>query len=235
METPIRLFRSWKRRRSSGRSDNLSQSIWSVLAEALGCSDSRWHAARSAKRNPQNTIRSSLSATATKRDTMVRRHPRQARERPRNGAPNGPPLRFHGTQRGVFPDLGRQSVAVRLLTLGIYSARGEVRLKRYLCSHTELDGSAFEFRTTPLAILRGRAMALALLGGFALSGVLLPIMRLEFTIVLLRVLTPWIVVAASRSLRMLRDPHLRACSSTARGRRPRRCEWRSTVTGAATL
>jgi hypothetical protein len=47
-------------------------------------------------------------------------------------------------------------------------------------------------------------MVLALLGGIALSGILLPIMRLEFTIILLRVLTRWIV-AASRSLRMVRD------------------------------
>ncbi|MDQ2962333.1 MAG: YjgN family protein [Pseudomonadota bacterium] len=89
------------------------------------------------------------------------------------------------------------SLFLSVVTLGIYSAWGKVRKKRYLYSHTELDGTGFEFRATPLAILRGRVIALVLLGGFALSGHVLPIMQLVFIIVLLA-LTPWIVVAASR-------------------------------------
>src|SRR6202158_5406586 len=89
------------------------------------------------------------------------------------------------------------SLFLSVVTLGIYSAWGKVRKKRYLYSHTELDGSGSEFRATPLAILRGRALALVLLGGFALSGHVLPIMQLVFIIILLA-LTPWIVVAASR-------------------------------------
>jgi uncharacterized membrane protein YjgN (DUF898 family) len=89
------------------------------------------------------------------------------------------------------------SLFLSVVTLGIYSAWGKVRKKRYLYSHTELDGTGFEFRATPLAILRGRVIALVLLGGFALSGHVLPIMQLAFVLILL-VLTPWIVVAASR-------------------------------------
>jgi uncharacterized membrane protein YjgN (DUF898 family) len=89
------------------------------------------------------------------------------------------------------------SLFLSVVTLGVYSAWGKVRKKRYLYSHTELDGTGFEYRATPLAILRGRVIALALLGGFALSGHLLPIMQLVFILILL-VLTPWIVVTASR-------------------------------------
>ena len=89
------------------------------------------------------------------------------------------------------------SLFLSVVTLGIYSAWGKVRKKRYLYAHTELDGTGFEFRATPLAILRGRVIALVLLGGFALSGHVLPIMQLVFIIILLA-LTPWIVVAASR-------------------------------------
>ena len=89
------------------------------------------------------------------------------------------------------------SLFLSVVTLGIYSAWGKVRKKRYLYSHTELDGTGFEFRATPLAILRGRVIALVLLGGFALSGHVLPIMQLVFIVILLA-LTPWIVVAASR-------------------------------------
>jgi uncharacterized membrane protein YjgN (DUF898 family) len=89
------------------------------------------------------------------------------------------------------------SLFLSVVTLGIYSAWGKVRKKRYLYAHTKLDGTGFEFRATPLAILRGRVIALLLLGGFALSSHVLPIMQLVFIIILL-VLTPWIVVAASR-------------------------------------
>jgi uncharacterized membrane protein YjgN (DUF898 family) len=103
---------------------------------------------------------------------------------------------FTGRSGGYFR-IWVVSLFLSVVTLGIYSAWGKVRKKRYLYSHTELDGTGFEFRATPLAILRGRVIALVLLGGFALSGHLLPIMQLVFIIILL-VLTPWIVVAASR-------------------------------------
>ena len=89
------------------------------------------------------------------------------------------------------------SLCLSLLTLGIYSAWGKVRKRRYLFAHTRLDGSGFEYRAAPMAILKGRVMALALFGGFALSGHFLPVMQLAL-IVLLLLLTPWIVVASSR-------------------------------------
>ena len=106
--------------------------------------------------------------------------------------------RFDFTGRsGEYFRIWVVSLFLSVVTLGIYSAWGKVRKKRYLYSHTELDGTGFEFRAAPLAILRGRVIALVLLGGFALSGHVLPIMQLVFIIILL-VLTPWIVVAASR-------------------------------------
>ena len=106
--------------------------------------------------------------------------------------------RFDFTGRsGEYFRIWVVSLCLSVATLGIYSAWGKVRKKRYLYAHTELDGTGFEFRATPLAILRGRVIALVLLGGFALSSHVLPIMQLVFIIVLLA-LTPWIVVAASR-------------------------------------
>ena len=106
--------------------------------------------------------------------------------------------RFDFTGRsGEYFRIWVVSLFLSVVTLGIYSAWGKVRKKRYLYSHTELDGTGFEFRATPLAILKGRVIALVLLGGFALSGHVLPLMQLVFIIILL-VLTPWIVVAASR-------------------------------------
>jgi uncharacterized membrane protein YjgN (DUF898 family) len=106
--------------------------------------------------------------------------------------------RFDFTGRsGEYLRIWIVSLFLSVVTLGIYSAWGKVRKKRYLYSHTELDGTGFEFRAAPLAILRGRVIALLLLGGFALSSHVFPLMQLAF-IVLLLVLTPWIVVAASR-------------------------------------
>jgi len=106
--------------------------------------------------------------------------------------------RFDFTGRnGEYFRIWIVSLFLSIATLGIYSAWGKVRKKRYLYSHTELDGTGFEFRATPLAILRGRVIALVLLGGFALSSHVLPIMQLVFILILLA-LTPWIVVAASR-------------------------------------
>ncbi|MEP6657360.1 MAG: YjgN family protein [Betaproteobacteria bacterium] len=106
--------------------------------------------------------------------------------------------RFNFTGRtGEYFRIWAVSLFLSVVTLGVYSAWGKIRKKRYLYSHTELDGTGFEFRATPLAILKGRVIALVLLGGFALGGHVLPLAQLVFIVVLL-VLTPWIVVAASR-------------------------------------
>src|SRR5213075_574137 len=82
------------------------------------------------------------------------------------------------------------SLCLSLATLGIYSAWGKVRKKRYLYAHTELDGTGFDYRASPLAILRGRVLALLLFGGFALSAHFMPLLELAF-IALLVVLSPW--------------------------------------------
>jgi uncharacterized membrane protein YjgN (DUF898 family) len=89
------------------------------------------------------------------------------------------------------------SLCLSLFTLGVYSAWGKVRKRRYLYAHTRVDGSGFEYRAEPVAILKGRAIALMLFGGFALSGHFLPLAQLAF-VALLLLLAPWVVVASSR-------------------------------------
>ena len=51
-----------------------------------------------------------------------------------------------------------------LSTLGIYSAWAKVRRTRYLWQNTRLDGFAFDYHARPIAILRGRILALSLFG-----------------------------------------------------------------------
>jgi uncharacterized membrane protein YjgN (DUF898 family) len=50
------------------------------------------------------------------------------------------------------------SLCLSLLTIGVYSAWGKVRKRRYLYAHTKLDGTGFDYRASPLAILRGRVL-----------------------------------------------------------------------------
>lgn len=110
--------------------------------------------------------------------------------------PASSPFVFTG-RAGVYFRIWAVSLFLSILTLGIYSAWGKVRKKRYLYAHTTLDGTGFEFRASPLAILRGRVIAVVLFGGFALSGHFVPGMQVVF-VVLLLLLLPWIVVASAR-------------------------------------
>nr|HPQ96582.1 DUF898 family protein [Thiolinea sp.] len=55
------------------------------------------------------------------------------------------------------------NILLTLLTLGIYSAWAKVRTRRYFYGNTLLDGSSFEYHARPLAILKGRVIAVALL------------------------------------------------------------------------
>jgi uncharacterized membrane protein YjgN (DUF898 family) len=111
-------------------------------------------------------------------------------------APAAHRFRFTGTTAEYFR-IWIVSLCLSLATLGIYSAWAKVRKKRYLYAHTLLDGTGLEYRASPLAILRGRVIALAMFGGFALAGHVLPAAQLVLIVVLLAAM-PWIVVASSR-------------------------------------
>ncbi|HVO87450.1 MAG TPA: YjgN family protein [Casimicrobiaceae bacterium] len=106
------------------------------------------------------------------------------------------PFTFTGRTSEYFR-IWAVSLALSILTLGVYSAWGKVRKKRYLCHHMRLAGDGFDFRGSPLAVLRGRVIAVVLLGGIALGSHLMVEIQVAF-IVLLVLLTPWIAVASAR-------------------------------------
>ncbi len=63
------------------------------------------------------------------------------------------------------------NVALSFLTLGIYSAWAKVRTKRYFYGHTSVAGSSFEYLANPIAILKGRIIAVLLIAiYFAVAG-----------------------------------------------------------------
>jgi uncharacterized membrane protein YjgN (DUF898 family) len=69
-------------------------------------------------------------------------------------------FRFTGTA-GEYFRIWAVNLALTVATLGVYSAWAKVRKKRYFYGHTELAGDTFEYRGQPLAILKGRILAVA--------------------------------------------------------------------------
>lgn len=87
------------------------------------------------------------------------------------------------------------NLALTVATLGVYSAWAKVRRLRYLYGNTRLDGHAFEYHGTPRAILRGRLLAVAAIGLYALTRRFAPLAAGALYLVFLGLL-PWIVVKA---------------------------------------
>jgi uncharacterized membrane protein YjgN (DUF898 family) len=85
------------------------------------------------------------------------------------------------------------NLALTIATLGIYSAWAKVRKRRYFHGHTRIDGESFEYRGNPLAILKGRLIAVALFAVFYAVGHYAPLYIWAIYLMLLFV-GPWLVV-----------------------------------------
>jgi len=85
------------------------------------------------------------------------------------------------------------NLALTVLTLGIYSAWAKVRKRRYFYGHTRIDGEGFEYRANPVAILKGRLIAVAMAAGFYVVSHYAPLYIWALYLVLL-VVGPWLVV-----------------------------------------
>ena len=72
------------------------------------------------------------------------------------------PFKFHG-EGGEYFRIWIVNIVLTILTLGIYSAWATVRTKRYFYGNTELDGDRFDYLGDPIAILKGRMLAIGLL------------------------------------------------------------------------
>jgi uncharacterized membrane protein YjgN (DUF898 family) len=72
------------------------------------------------------------------------------------------PIRFTG-RGGEYFKIWIVNLLLTIATLGIYSAWAKVRKMQYFYRNTEVDGSVFDYHGKPLAILKGRLIALALI------------------------------------------------------------------------
>src|SRR6266571_3263344 len=85
------------------------------------------------------------------------------------------------------------NLALTIVTLGIYSAWAKVRKRRYFYGHTRIDGESFEYRANPIAILKGRLIAVAAIAVFYGVGYFAPLYQLLLWIPLL-IGGPWLLV-----------------------------------------
>jgi uncharacterized membrane protein YjgN (DUF898 family) len=101
-------------------------------------------------------------------------------------------FRFHGNA-GEYFRIWIVNLSLTILTLGIYSAWAKVRKNRYVYGNLELAGSHFDYLAKPLIILRGRLVALILLGTYIGAQFIYPLLSSSF-LVFISLVTPWLLV-----------------------------------------
>ncbi len=79
----------------------------------------------------------------------------------------GLPFSFTGNAKEYF-GIWIVNIFLSIITLGIYSAWAKVRNKRYFYGNTLLEGSSFAYLASPVQILKGRLIVVAVLGTIAL-------------------------------------------------------------------
>ena len=112
--------------------------------------------------------------------------------------PNSPPqpFQFEGSAAEYF-GIWLVNLLLSVVTLGIYSAWAKVRRLRFFLGHTTIGGHRFEYHANPLAILKGRLIAVGVLIVLNVISGFAPLLGGVTTLALL-LLFPWV---ANRSLR----------------------------------
>ncbi len=109
-----------------------------------------------------------------------------------NPSPQTLPFKFHG-KSGEYFRIWIVNVVLSILTLGIYSAWAKVRNKRYFYSNTELDGSTFEYLADPVAILKGRLLAVGVFAIYTITVWFVPLSEPVFILAFIGGL-PWLIM-----------------------------------------
>jgi len=104
------------------------------------------------------------------------------------------PLSFTGSA-GEYFRIWIVNLFLAVITLGIYSAWAKVRSRQYLYRHTWLDGASFDYLADPLKILKGRIIAVTVLGSVVFAQQYsIALYLVGIAVVLLA--TPWVTVKA---------------------------------------
>lgn len=89
------------------------------------------------------------------------------------------------------------NLLLTIVTLGIYSAWAKVRRLRYFYGNTRLDGMAFEYHGRPIALLKGRLIAVGAYGLFYVLAQIYPLAAIGF-LPLFMLGVPWIIMKSRR-------------------------------------
>jgi len=102
------------------------------------------------------------------------------------------PVEFTGAA-GEYFRIWIVNLALTIVTLGIYSAWAKVRRKRYFYANTLIGGEAFEYRGNPIAILKGRIIAVVLLALYSSAHSVSPFLQLVLGLAF-AIAFPWLMV-----------------------------------------
>ena len=106
------------------------------------------------------------------------------------------PFEFRGSGSEYFR-IWSVNLLLTIVTLGIYSAWAKVRRMRYFYGSTRLDGHAFDYHASPIAILKGRLIAFGLYVVYAVVAQVYPeksaLALIPFAIVL-----PWVIMRSRK-------------------------------------
>lgn len=106
------------------------------------------------------------------------------------------PFEFRGSGSEYFR-IWSVNLLLTIVTLGIYSAWAKVRRMRYFYGSTRLDGHAFDYHASPVAILKGRLIAFGLYVVYAVVAQVYPeksaLALIPFAIVL-----PWVIMRSRK-------------------------------------
>lgn len=107
-------------------------------------------------------------------------------------APEPHPFRFTGTA-GEFFGIWIVNLFLTIITVGIYSAWAKVRKKRYFYGHTWVADANFEYHGNPVAILKGRLIALAVFAVYSGFAHFMPQVAMVLALLLFAA-APWFIV-----------------------------------------
>jgi uncharacterized membrane protein YjgN (DUF898 family) len=111
---------------------------------------------------------------------------------------SGTSARFEFSGRaGEYFRIWIVNVFLTVATLGIYSAWAKVRRNRYLYGSTSLEGAAFDYLADPVAILKGRLLAVGFLALYSAAGEFAAALQSLLALLFLPFL-PWIVIRARK-------------------------------------
>lgn len=106
-------------------------------------------------------------------------------------APESHPFSFTGTA-GSFFAIWIVNLFLTIITLGVYSAWAKVRKKRYFYGHTWVGDANFEYHGNPIAILKGRLLAVAVFAVYSGVGHFMPRVAAALALVLFTA-APWFI------------------------------------------